>query len=78
MAIVRRGEELDLLRLAPLDDFEVGLGQAGDRRPALVGDDHAEVHQIDADADGLVGGHQSGGNRREQGHADGDGCVGHG
>ena len=45
------GEELDLLRLATLDDLEVGLRQAGDRRPALVGDDHAEVHEIHADAD---------------------------
>ena len=75
---VRRGEELDLLRLAPLENLEVGLRQAGDRRPAPVGDDHAEVHQIHADADRLIGGHQPGGNRREQGHAGGDGCVGHG
>ncbi len=75
---VRRGEELDLLRLAPLENLEVGLRQAGDRRPAPVSDDHAEVHEIDADADSLICGHQPGSNRSEQGQAGGDGCVGHG
>ena len=41
------GEKLDRLRLACLFDFEVLRRQPGDRRALLVGDDHAEVHEVD-------------------------------
>ena len=49
-----RGEELDRLRLAVLDDLEVLRLQAGDRRALLVGDDDAEVDEIDAGAERLL------------------------
>ena len=51
---VAGGEELDRLRLAFFDDLEVLRREAGDRRALLVGDDDAEVHQIDAGAEGLA------------------------
>jgi hypothetical protein len=50
---VARGEEPDALRAAAFHDFEVGLGQPGDRRPLLVRDGDGEVHQIHAGAEGL-------------------------
>ena len=50
------GEELDRLRLARFDDLEVVGGQAGDRRSLLVGDDDAEVDEIDSGAEGLLRG----------------------
>ena len=48
------GEILDRLRLALLDDLEVVRRQPGDRRSLLVGDDDAEVDEIDAGAEGLL------------------------
>ena len=53
--LVARAEELNLLRLAALDHLEVVLGQPRDRRPAAIGDDHSEVHEIDADCESAAG-----------------------
>ena len=57
-AVVRiaGGEELDRLRLARFVDFEVVGRQAGDRAALLVGDDDAEVHEIDRGAERLLSG----------------------
>ena len=48
------GEELDRLRLAVLDDLEVVRRETGDRATLLVGDDHAEVDEVDAGAERLL------------------------
>ena len=49
-------------------DLEVLRRQAGDRRPLLVGDDDAEVHQVDAAAKRLL----PGGERRRDCQSDDD------
>ena len=48
------GEELDLLRRTLFDDLEVVGGEPEHRRPAPVGDHHAEVHEIDAGPEYLL------------------------
>jgi hypothetical protein len=69
-------EELNLLRLAALEQLEVVDGQPGDRRAFPVGDDDAEVHEVDADADRLLRRRRTRGNQGQ--HCDGDGeCVSH-
>ena len=60
------GEEGDRLRLARLDQLEVLGLQPGDRTPLLVGDDHAEVDQIDAAPERLLSGRRRHGGDCEQ------------
>jgi hypothetical protein len=51
-------EELDGLRLAILDDFEVSGGEPVDDAPLLVGDGHPEVDEVGPGAEcgsGLLG-----------------------